>query len=294
MARRVQIIANPIAGGGQGAKLAPELARQLEARGLHADLHLTSAAGDARARARELDPDAWFAVAAVGGDGTINEVANGLRDPSLRLAILPLGTANVLACELALCPDPVRAAEIVDEGHTIDAAVGLVDGDRRFLLFAGYGIDGAMVHRLEQIRSGTLGKLGWTQPVAHIIRRWPVFDLRVETGDGRIVEGLSQVLVTRVRNYGGWFEMPDSIDIRDGKLHVVCFRQRSRLAFARAAFRAWRGALRPGHDVELLETDAVRVTSPAPVPCQVDGDAHGTTPHEITLEASAARILVGR
>ncbi|MCA8940920.1 MAG: NAD(+)/NADH kinase [Planctomycetes bacterium] len=292
MARRVQIIANPIAGGGKGGALAPELVRQLESRGLHAELTLTERAGDARRLARTLEPATHDAVVVVGGDGTLHEVLNGMPDLTLPLAVMPLGTANVLACELGLRADPAAIAEIVDRGRAKRAAVGTIDGGERFLLFAGYGLDGRMVHHLERIRRGTLGKLGWTRPVWHVVRHWPRDEIQVETASGVRLDGLSQILVTRVRNYGGLFTMPGDIDIEDGALHVIGFRQRSRAQFVAATFRAWRGTLRIGRDVEVLTTDALRVEGPHPVPCQLDGDAFGTTPHEIGLERERARILV--
>lgn len=290
MTRRVAIIANPIAGGGRGGRVAPELARHLEARGFEVELTLTGKAGDARTRAAELDPDRHWAVVSIGGDGTLNEILNGLPDPTLRLAVMPLGTANVLASELGLPQDPAACAAVVDHGREVRAALGLA-GDRRFLLFAGVGIDAHMVTRLEQVRRGTLGKHGWLAPVLHVVWHWPDDRLRVTTEEGETREGLTEVLVTRVRNYGGVFRLPEGIDIEDGWLHVLCFPQTTRMQYLGLAWRAWRRGLRAGDGVEILRTRALTVSSARTVPVQVDGDFGGHTPLDIRLAPEAARIL---
>jgi len=290
--RRVQIIANPIAGGGRARRRAPELAAALERLGIAADLFFTAAPGEARERAAAIGAVDCDAVVAVGGDGTLNEVLNGLRDPTLPLTVLPLGTANVLATELGIPRRPEALARVVARGRTIGAAIGLA-GARRFLLFTGAGLDGAMVEQLEKVRKGRLGKARWIKPVLQVAVRWPRHELAVETDSGRRIEGASEVLVTRVRCYGGVMSMPGGMRIDDGALHVLCFRQRTRTAYVMAALRAWLGRLRPGRDVEVLSARALRIDSTAaePSPYQVDGDLGGQTPVEVALAAETARIL---
>ncbi|MCB9879897.1 MAG: NAD(+)/NADH kinase [Planctomycetes bacterium] len=142
--RRVLVIANPISGGGRGKVRAAQLADALRARGLTAECHFTTAAGDAGARARAAADEDWQTLVAVGGDGTVNEVLNGMPDPSRPLAVLPVGTANVLALELGLPKDPQAAAAAIAAGRCRSMTIGVAD-DRRFLLFCGVGVDGAVV-----------------------------------------------------------------------------------------------------------------------------------------------------
>ena len=307
MPRHVLIIANPIAGGGRARRRAPELAAALQRLGLDAALFFTARAGDAAAHVRDpnLRPDV---VAVLGGDGTVNEVLNGLPDPTVPLAVLPLGTANVLATELRLPRRPADLARLIADDSTVPAAIGVANG-RRFLLFTGVGIDGATVRRLEEVRRGPLGKLRWTGPVWHTIRRWPIADLTVTTAEGERVERCTEVLITRVKNYGGIMTMPGRIRIDDGLLHVLCFRQRSRFAYACATVRALTATLRDGIDALHLTTRAVEVTAAGAVevtaagavevtgaaggaaPWQIDGDLGGTTPLRVELAAGSANIF---
>lgn len=286
MQRHILIIANPIAGGGKGLATAKELAQRLEAEGCTVELFLTQKAGDARQRAAA--GDRVDTLVSVGGDGTLNEVLNGMPDLSVPLAMLPMGTANVLAAELRLPRKPAQAAAAIVSGHCRHARVGVVDG-RRFLLFVGVGLDGAMVRRLEEVRTGTLGKLKWSGPAWHVIRRWPRYDLDIHAADGpdgaRSLTGLTSVLITRVRSYGGLFHMVRGIRIDDEWLHVLAFRQRSRASWLRALARALWGGLRPGRDVEWIRCRSVSVRcahGPA-APYQIDGEFGGDTPLEVGL-----------
>ena len=290
MARRFLIIANPVAGGGRGRKVAAALRQQLEARGLEADAYLTGKAGDARSRAGTAEGEGWDGVISVGGDGTANEVVNGLRDLDLPIAVMAVGTGNVLARALGLPRNPAGLARVIDAGHTIAAALGKANG-RRFLLFAGAGLEAAMVQRFARVRGGRLGLLSWIQPILHVVRHWPQFDLRVELQDGEVLDGMTAVLVTRVRNYGVIMQLPREIDIEDGKLHALCFGQRTRVAWLGLALRGLLGRLRPGRDCILLSPERLRISAARATPYEVDGDHGGETPLEICLEDQAARLF---
>jgi diacylglycerol kinase family enzyme len=287
--RRVLVIANPVAGGGRSRQLAPALAAALQARGCAAEVVLTRGAGDAAACARRAAGEPWDALVAVGGDGTVNEVVNGMPDPSRPLGVLPLGTANVLACEFGLPSQLAAAAAVIAAGRTRRHALGVADG-RRFLLFCGIGVDGAVARCMRDSPSTLLGKRKWLRPVLQVVRRWPRFLLRATLADGEVIDGLSSVLVTRVRNYGGVLRLPRHIDAGRELLFVLAFRHRSRLAWlgqsALALLRCMHGSRR----LLLRETESVRIDGAAP--WQLDGDFGGDSPVAIGLAGAAANVLV--
>lgn len=289
--RRLLLIANPISGGGRGKVLGPALAAALQARGVHAECHLTSAAGDGEARARRAGTEPWDGLVAIGGDGTVNEVLNGMPDPHRPLGMFPLGTANVLAVELRLPKTVEAAADAFAAGHTRALAIGRCNG-RRFLLFAGIGVDGAVVRRLHEVRTGTLGKRKWAGPILHTLWHWPQCSLRATFPDGEVLDDLSSVLVTRVRNYGGVLELPPEVSCDSGRLHVLCFRQRSRLAWLWLGVRGICRQLRAGGKLLLRNVDAVQVSGDAS--CQLDGDFGGHAPVAIDLLPQPARLFVPR
>lgn len=287
--RRLLLITNPISGGGRGRTAAAALAARLGEHAITAEVYFTKAAGDGAARARTAAGEAWDGLVAIGGDGTINEVLNGMPDPGRPLGVLPVGTANVLAMELQLPYRPDAAAAALAAGRRRPLAIGVCNG-RRFLLFVGAGVDGAVVRRLSQVRTGTLGKHKWFGPIAHTVWNWPRFTLSATFADGTRLDGLSSVLVTRVRNYGGVMRLTRDIDPYDGKLHVLCFRARGRAAWSWLGARALLRCLGPGHLLATRTTTAVRIDGDAP--WQIDGDLGGEGGTDITLATQQASLFV--
>ena len=287
--RRVLLIANPTAGGGRGRVLGPQLAEALRARGLTAECYLTTAAGDGERRAAAAGSEPWDALVALGGDGTINEVLNGMPDPTRRLGVFPLGTANVLAVELRLQKRLAKAADTIAAGHVRELAIGRCNG-RRFLLFAGVGVDGAVVQRLHEARTSLRGKKKWAGPILHTLWHWPRFTVRATLADGEVLDGLSSVLVTRVRNYGGVLHLPPEVSCDSGRLHVLGFRQRSRLGWLGIGARGVLRLLRSGRNLVVRTTTAVRIDGEAPF--QLDGDFGGVAPATVDLLPQPARLLV--
>ncbi len=282
------LIANPISGGGRGRQLAPQLASALRERGVHAEFHLTTAAGDGALQARAAGSEPWDGLVAIGGDGTVNEVLNGMPDPTRPLGVLPVGTANVLAMELGLPRKVEACADLLARGATRPLAIGRC-GERRFLLFVGVGIDGAVVHRLSQVRTGTLGKHKWLGPILHTAWHWPRYALRATFADGEVLDDLSSVLVTRVRNYGGVVLLPKSVDAASGLLHVLCFRSRSRTAWLWQGLRGMCGRMQAGPNLLVRTATSLRIDGEAPF--QIDGDHGGMAPVQVDLLPQAANVF---
>ncbi len=287
--RRLLLVCNPIAGGGRGRVIGEQLAEALRARGVAAECYLTSAAGDGQLRARAAGSEPWHALVAIGGDGTINEVLNGMPDPSRPLGVFPLGTANVLAVELGLPRRVEAAADMLAAGHTRALAIGRC-GERRFLLFCGIGVDGAVVKRLSEVRTGTLGKRKWAGPILHTVWHWPQFSLRATFADGEVLDDLSSVLVTRVKNYGGVLHLTPDVSCDSGLLHVLCFRQRARAAWLWQGLRGICRRMRAGRNLVVRTTTSLRVDGDAPL--QLDGDFAGTSPAAIDLLGQTAQLIV--
>ena len=289
MSRHILVIANPIAGGGRARLLADRFVAALRARGCQAELHLTQAAGCASERARRAGAERWDAYVAVGGDGTVNEVLHGMQDPGLPLGMLPVGTANVLAIELGLPRTVDAAAAAVAIGRTRRHAIGVANG-RRFLLFCGAGVDGTVVKRLHEVRSGTLGKLKWLAPILHTTIHWPRCSVRATLADGEVLDGLSEVLVTRVRDYGGVVKLPRAVDPAQETLFVLGFRHRGRLAWIGQGILGLLRCMHPTRNLLLRRTTGLRIETTAPY--QIDGDYGGAGPIEVRLDPVAANLIV--
>lgn len=203
-AKRLAVIHNPIAGRGRLRRYAAFL-DALKARGLIVKELPTSCRGDAERWARQVSSAEGDMLVAAGGDGTINEVVNGLLanrqgGRELPLAILPLGTANVLAAEIGLSDDIESCVDCIVRGEVRPITLGQMN-DRCFLIMAGVGLD---AHVVAQVDVGLKRKLGKLAYVAKLLQQLFTYDFpaySVTIGDKSF--RASSVIVAKGRYYGG-------------------------------------------------------------------------------------------
>ena len=161
---RVLVIGNPVAGPGRSEDRIHAFTSALKRKGHHVEVFLTEKAGDALDRARSVDGTVDRLVVA-GGDGTVNEVINGLADPSrIPLLHLPTGTANQLARTLGLPPVPEALVAILEQGNVRRIDLGLAN-DRRFLLLVSAGFDAKVAAEVKKVRGDKLGYAGYALPL---------------------------------------------------------------------------------------------------------------------------------
>lgn len=288
--RRAVVVANPIAGRGKGRSAAEELGEGLRALGAETEVFLTSGRDDAwhflRSHEGEVD-----LVVAIGGDGTVREVLNGLVDPDVPVGILPLGTANVLAAELGLPRDVHRALEVFARGRVVPIDVATVGGKLAFMVM-GVGFDGLAVREVEAHRKGPITKLVYGPAILRALRGYTPPELEVEVDGERVPGGpFGLVLVSNLARYGGFMRLSPRSRMDDGRFEVYLLRGGSPLALAGHALRGVAGRLE-GKRCVVRQARSVRVTAKRPAPVQVDGDYAGETPIELSVSDLQYRVLV--
>ena len=287
---RILSIANPVAGGGRARSGAEALAALLEARGHQVERFYTRGAGDARRRAAELE-DAVDRIVAVGGDGTLNEIVNGLADPSRTpLTQMPFGTANILAREMGIPFSAEAVADVVERGATRRLDLGTI-GQQRFLLLVSSGFDAEVTRVIRATRKGTLGFLGYVVPILRAAARYRPPRLRVRLDGGEPLPA-ALVLASNVRNYGGLFTIADRARCDSGQLDVCLFERATRLDIARIGIAGRSGRVSQLPGVAYRTARRVEIEADEPVPVQVDGDYWGETPVALELEPGVVPILV--
>lgn len=291
--RDIELVVNPIAGSGRALETAQQLARSLEQQGVRVRVHATRGRADARDHlaSQEQRPEL---VIAIGGDGTVREVFEGLERAPVPVLVLPQGTANVLGLDLAL-PRDIEGALGLLRSHRLQeidlAEVHTSLGRRLSFLVSGIGFDAQIVHALERRRRGPISKLTWTAAGWETFRRWQEPRLSVEI-DGVALPGhYGWVLFSNVIHYAGWRVLSADRALADGEFEVYLFRNCSRIGLLRHQLRALLCGL-PGGACERRRARRLRVDSPTPVPCQVDGDAAGMTPFAVEVLAQRRTLLV--
>jgi YegS/Rv2252/BmrU family lipid kinase len=286
--RRALVVANPISGRGQGTRAAEELAAGLRRWGTPTDVFFTGARGDAFTHLRTLAEPVDLVVA-VGGDGTVREVLDGLVDPATPVGVLPLGTANVLATELGLPRDVHHALEILERARPRPVDVATVNG-RLSLLMTGVGIDALAVREVERRRHGPITKLTYVGAVLRALRGYRAPRLTVSLDDEGEPHRAGFVIVANTVNYGGTIRLASDARMDDGLLEVYLFPTGRVLQLAAAFVRGLLGHL-PGGAVQVRRARSVRISSEEPVPYQVDGDLGGETPVEIDVAPNRYHLV---
>ena len=287
------IIFNPVAGRRRAALLWRVL-DVLAANGIRLDLAETHRAGHAEALAREAARGGASMVVAAGGDGTIAEVANGLMGTGARLGVIPLGTANVLAHELALPFAPRAVAAALAFGRTRTLWPGVArgpDSSRLFVQMLGIGFDAQVVHRLSLPLKRVLGKGAYVvQSLQETWRyKFPPIRLRIDSME---TEAASAV-ISKGRLYGGRFLLaPESRPAEPGFSVILfgCGGPAAALMYGAALPMGFLGRA-PG--VRHVRAHRVDMIGNAPIPAQADGDAAGFTPLSVTDAPGPIEVVTG-
>lgn len=294
-ATRAAILYNPVARGLSRHKhLLQSSIEALKAQGIAAKLEATRAPGTAAAQARALIESGCDLIVAAGGDGTINEVANGMLHTGVPLAILPGGTANVLAREIRLPLRMDHAASQIRRLSPCRIAVGGVqlDGEPRiFLCMAGVGLDAEIVSRINLDLKATLGKFAYyVCGFGQVFRPLKEFDVTI---DGRLHRA-SFALISRVRNYGGDLEIARGASLLCNDFEVVLFRGTASVRYLPYLFGV---ILRRAHRLKgctVLRGRSVACTnaSDAAIYFQLDGELVGKLPVAAGILPDALTLLM--
>jgi diacylglycerol kinase (ATP) len=279
--RRLLVIYNPTAGRRSLRRLHRFLA-QLGRLDVAVVLRETLARGDAEAFARAADAAEFDAVVAAGGDGTINEVVNGLADSALPLAVMPLGTGNVLANEIGLPRKPERVAEIAVAGAARPIWIGEVAG-RRFVMMAGIGFDAAVVAGLDLALKRRVGKLAFVKEI--IAQLWHHGACRYHVSCEGADHLPASAVIANGRFYAGRFVLAPAARLDDPALQLVLFMRTGRLAMIRYLIAMALGRVHRLPDVRILRTACLTVAGPVGAGVEADGDIVATLPVTISVGA---------
>ncbi|MCT7359990.1 diacylglycerol/lipid kinase family protein [Thalassolituus pacificus] len=293
-ATQVLIVFNPVSGSGN-RRIVEAVQQALSNRGCDVSLYPTQSAGDATrylaAYEGQLD-----VVAVAGGDGTINEVVNGLRErdnQSYRLALIPTGTVNVLAAELGIGKTPEGIADIILQGREKPIYLGSVN-ERRFVLMAGIGYDAWVVDNVDLALKKKVGKLAYVLSMLKQLRHFGKKTYQL-TVDGERYQANS-VVITNGRYYAGSFVLSRQADLSKPTTQVLMISGNSPLKFIGILLGLPLGIMEkmPGMksvaarhvQIELLNAGTERE------PVQADGDSLAELPLNLQMEGSPVRLLV--
>jgi len=294
---RTCVIFNPVAKG----EKANRFRQHLDEIGSQCALKLTWAAGAARILAAEAVRDGFETIVAAGGDGTVNEVLNGIADEpeglkSARLAVLPLGTVNVFAKEHGIPTNLAKAWPMILQGRERLIDLPWVEHgpegkrERRcFAQLAGAGLDARAI----QLVNWKMKKL--VGPIAYVIAGFRALSEKphhieakncVNSGSGQLI------LIGNGKYYGGKFPVFPDADPADGLIDVSIFPRVNLPMLCRLGSVQLTGAHIQTAGVQCFRTNDLELTASTETPLELEGDTIGSLPARITVQPRALRIVV--
>ncbi|MCX7050216.1 MAG: diacylglycerol kinase family lipid kinase [Candidatus Sumerlaeota bacterium] len=300
------LIVNPTAGGSSRRGLARAIKRLRHA-GMRLELRMTAQPGDARqwsadAAARGLP---WVII--MGGDGAINEAADGLAGSSTRLGILPAGTANVLANDVGIPRRVDEACDLIATRQVTRVPLGVIQplnedsntdarpsgAARHFIMMASAGFDAHAVQGVNLKRKKILGKLEYflSGLLSGLGYSWP--PIRVQWNEGNECVTGYTVVVSKIRFYAGRFPIAPDGDIRQPYFNMCVFQGNRRRDMIRYLIAARWGRHIRMSDVIYRQARCVTLTAAAGVvPLQIDGDYFCHLPARVWLAPAALNLCM--
>jgi diacylglycerol kinase (ATP) len=250
----------------------------------------TSRSGEAESMARRAVQEGFEKIVAAGGDGTVNEVVNGLAGSNATLGLLPIGTMNVFATELGLPAHDLELCwNIIQNANTRLVDLPNANG-KYFVQLAGVGLDAQVVKETSSKLRRSFGPLSYLISAAQIAARQPP-RLFIESENATIDEG-SFVLIGNGRLYGGPFPFFKNALIDDGLFDVVVFKRLGYLEIIKYLQDVIFSSEIRVPEIEYFQTRRLRVDSDQLVPVELDGELVGNCPVEFGVRERSLRVLV--
>lgn len=282
----VAVLRNPRSGSGARRALLLDFIRSARRLGLNVRMFKDrDRMQDSIARAEGRQP--VHCIVAAGGDGTVADVIN--RFPLVPIAILPMGTENLLARYLQVPASGSEVARLIAVESRRRFDLGQA-GTRRFALMVSAGFDADVVRRIHASRRGNISHSSYIQPILDSLRSFEYPPLRIEV-DGALVSAEARLaMVVNIPAYALGLPVARSARGDDGRLDVRLFGQGSAFQMVRYFCNLALGTHERLPDVMSLTGRRVRIDSERPVPLQADGDPAGFTPVEISLLPGALDV----
>lgn len=244
----------------------------------------TQYAGHAQQLAKEAADRRFDVVVAVGGDGTVNEVVNGLAGSPTALGIIPAGTANLLAGELGVPADVDKACAVIAGGSVRVIDLPFVNS-RYFTMMAGIGFDAHVVRLVDRRLKGRWGIFSYLIVTLRELVRYRFDRIEVRTDSGETKSGY-YMFVQNAQSYGSGYSASPGSRIDDGLMELIIFPRRSLFTVVQYLLSAEKGRF----DVSISAVRGVDLLSAHDI--QIDGDFFGSGPSRIGIKPGFLRVVV--
>ncbi len=292
MRKAVQFIVNPISGSARLDPIVQRVRGRLHREGIATCVRRTEAPGDATRLAHDAAGQV-HAVVAVGGDGTVREVIEGLMGRDVPVAVLPGGTENLVARHFGIPPTAEALCQALQRGRRQRVDVGVLN-QQHFLVVVGGGFDAQVVERLVRLRTGHISYATYFWPLWRTFWQYDFPAIRVEADGEQLINAPSLVFAGNLRRYAIGLRILREAQCDDGLLDLCIFpcRWQGRLLMhsARTLLRRHIGR----GQVIYRQCRTIHIDARERVRLQVDGDLGPSLPVRVSVAPGAAVLLLPR
>ena len=289
-------LVNPAAEGGSVGRRWTEFAEHAAALGLDGDALLSERPGQLGELAARAAEDGASLVVAVGGDGTVNEVVQGLAGrEGVELAVIPRGTGWDFVRTYGIPRKLEDAVAVARDGKTREIDLGRAtyrDGESYFANIASAGMSGAIAQRANATSKALGGKVSYAWATLAVFSRWRNDDVLVTVDGERREARMHDVVVANGRYFGGGMMICPKADPADGVFDVLLIGDLSKRDLLQTLPKTYKGRHLPHPKAELLRGAVVEIDAPQPLPVELDGEQPGTTPARFEVVPKALRLRV--
>jgi YegS/Rv2252/BmrU family lipid kinase len=302
-ATKTVFLVNPASENGATGRRWPELARAASAAGLTGDALVSERPGQLGDLARRAVAEGATLLVAVGGDGTVNEIVNGVGErDGFELAVLPRGTGwdfvrtygipHRFEDAVAVARDGVGRG--IDLGEVAYRAWSGETASRRFANVASAGMSGAIAQRANRTTKALGGKISYAFATFAVFARWRNTEVAVTVADRSRRGRMHDVIVANGRYFGGGMMICPQAEPDDGLFDVLLIGDLTKNDLLLTLPKTYRGRHLPHPKAELLRGATVAVDAAKPLPVELDGEQPGTTPARFDVLRNALRVRVPR
>ncbi|MGE5573163.1 MAG: diacylglycerol/lipid kinase family protein [Bacillota bacterium] len=289
---RVKVIVNPMAGRGRAARAIPVICRTLEKGKVDFDIYITKGPGDATGAAGRALDEGYDVIAAAGGDGTTNEVANGIAGREAILAVIPCGSGNDMAISLGLPRDVERACRVILEGRPRTRDLGRVI-DRFFVNAVGVGFDATVARTASNDlrRLPVRGAALYVIAVLKTLAEYSACEMRLAVDEKVMTVRPLLVAVGIGKTYAGGMRIVPDAEPDDGLYDVCVIESMGSLETLYNLPKVFTGSHTKVEKATMLRGRYVSIRSSNPVPLHMDGEVFVQDEMEFTLIPGGLRAM---
>jgi diacylglycerol kinase (ATP) len=294
-------LVNPASDNGGTGKRWPEIARLAAERGLTGDTFLSERPGQLTDLARQEAEAGARLLVVVGGDGTVNEVVNGIAGlEGVEIAIVHRGTGGDFIRSFGIPRKLEEALDLARAGRTQKVDLGRAtlrtwagrEGHIWFANIASAGMSGAVAKRVNETGKALGGKISYAWSTVAVFARWRNAQIDVSVGEERRSGPMYDVVVANGKYFGGGMKIAPEAEAADGLFDVLLIGDISKRDLVLTLPKVYRGKHLSHPKAELLRGDKVTIDAPIPLPVELDGEQPGTTPASFDIVPGALRLRV--